>query len=55
MLKCTLKNLIELAKEYKKIVVVYSYAVSNKLCKKLNLRIKKYTKKLNTQLSLFLI
>jgi hypothetical protein len=55
MLKCTLESLMELAKEYKKIVVACGCAVSNKLCKKLNLRIKKYTRKLNAQLSLILI
>jgi hypothetical protein len=55
MLKCTSENLIELAKEYEKIIVVCGRAVSNKLCKKLNLCIKKYTRKLNAQLSLFLI
>jgi menaquinone-dependent protoporphyrinogen IX oxidase len=55
MLKYTLKSLIELVKEYKKIVVAYSRIVSNKLYKKLNLYIKKYTRKLNTQLSLILI
>ena len=55
MHKCTLENLMELAKEYKKIVVAYGCTVSNKLYKKLNLCIKKYTRKLNAQLSLFLI
>jgi hypothetical protein len=55
MLKCTLESLMELVKEYKKIVVAYGRAVSNKLCKKLNLCIKKYTRKLNVQLSLILI
>ena len=55
MRKCTPENLMELAKEYEKIVVAYGREVSNKLCKKLNLRIKKYTRKLNAQLSLFLI
>ena len=55
MRKCTLENLMELTKEYEKIVVVCSYAVSNRLYKKLNLHIKEYTRKLNAQLSLFLI
>ena len=55
MHKCTLENLMELAKEYEKIVVACGCAVSNKLRKKLNLCIKKYTRKLNAQLSLFLI
>ena len=55
MRKYTLKNLMELAKEYEKIVIACGCAVSNRLCKKLNLRIKEYTRKLNAQLSLFLI
>ena len=55
MRKCTLENLMELAKEYEKIVVACGRAVSNRLHKKLNLRIKEYTRKLNAQLSLFLI
>ena len=46
---------MELAKEYEKIVVACGGAVSNKSRKKLNLRIRQYTKKLNAQLSLFLI
>jgi SNF2 family DNA or RNA helicase len=55
MLKCTPENLMELAKEYEKIVVACGGAVSNKSRKKLNLRIRQYTRKLNAQLSLFLI
>jgi hypothetical protein len=46
---------MELAKEYEKIVVACGRAVSDRLRKKLNLRIKEYTRKLNAQLSLFLI
>ena len=46
---------MELAKEYEKIVVACGGAVSNKSRKKLNLRIRQYTRKLNAQLSLFLI
>ena len=55
MRKCTLENLIELTKEYEKIVIICGCAVSDRLCKKLNLHIKEYTRKLNAQLSLFLI